>query len=216
MKIVFYGDSVTDADRNKENPEAVSACGCGYVRDVAGALQVVDSEKYEVVNLGFNGYRIIDLYQQAEDVLWRMDKKPDVITVLAGVNDLWHKVNRDGVGLDRFENFYRMFIEDTKKYYKDVKIILMEPFMIRGGITEHAYEKYLEIYEYAKIIKRLAEEYGCGFIPLQKDIIEATEKSGRPYTYIKNDGFHPTYAGAKLIADKWMDYFKKNVAEERI
>lgn len=211
MKLVFYGDSVTDADRNKEDSEALSALGCGYVRDIAGTLTLWDPAAFEVVNLGFNGYRIIDLYQKAEDELWRMPVQPDVITVLAGVNDLWHKVNRNGVGLERFETFYRMFIEDTRSYYRDVRLILMEPFMVRGGITEQNYEKYLQIYEYDRVIRKLAEEYGCGFIPLQEEITRKTEQSGHPYTYIREDGFHPNFAGARLIADRWLRYFQENI-----
>lgn len=70
------------------------------------------------------------------------------------------------------------------------------------------FEKFLEIRNYAKVVKSLAEEYGCVFVPLQAafDKVEA-EGTAKRFLY---DGVHPDAAGAKLIANEWIKAFKNS------
>ena len=106
----------------------------------------------------------------------------------------------------RYEKVYRMLIEDTKKVLPDVKFMLLEPFVLKGTATEAAFDRFSEVREYAKVVRKLAEEYGAYFVPLQKALDEKSEKYGvYPYLF---DGVHPNMAGATLIADEWMKVFK--------
>ena len=109
-----------------------------------------------------------------------------------------------------------MLIEDTKKVLPDVKIVLCEPFVLEGSATVEEgtdkVQRFFEVYKYAAVVKKLAEEYGLYFLPLQKKLSEAAEKYGAEnYLY---DGVHPMVAGAKLIADEWVKLFKEKIEVE--
>lgn len=136
--------------------------------------------------------------------------KPDLLSILVGINDIWHEINyQNGVNLERFEKVYSMIIEDTLKAVEGIKIVLLEPFVLKGVATEAEYERFLQVKEYAKVVKKLADKYGLYFIPLQEKFDKCAEKFGeKPYLY---DGVHPGIAGATLIADEWIKFYKKEI-----
>ena len=207
MKILFYGDSITDMGRNREINYA-SGYGIGYVNSIASTLKYEDPTKYEIVNRGISGNRVVDLYARIKADVW--NHNPDVISVLIGINDIWHEIyGANGVDLERFEIVYRMMIEDTRKRLPNVKFILCEPFVLKGSATEEKYEEFCEVKKYAAVIEKLAAEYGVPFVALQKKFDEAAEKHGAVhYLY---DGVHPDIAGGKLIAEEWLKVFKSLV-----
>lgn len=214
MKILFYGDSITDAGRNREMTTHLFGLGCGYVRAVADRLQGNDPEKYEIINRGISGNRVVDLYARIKIDAWNL--KPDVLSILIGVNDVWHEVSgQNGVEIDRFENVYRMMLADTKKALPDTKIILCEPFVLKGVSTESTeefpdkYEKFCVVYQYAEVVKKLAKEFDIPFLPLQEAFNKAS-KGGKEAYYLA-DGVHPHVAGATLIADEWVKLFKEKI-----
>ena len=86
--------------------------------------------------------------------------------------------------------------------------MLLEPFFLRGTAVEYlGYEGFTQVFDYAKVVKKLAEEYKLTFIPLQNKFNEMAEKYGAEY-YLY-DGVHPSVAGATLIANEWLKGFKK-------
>ena len=106
-------------------------------------------------------------------------------------------------------------IEDTLKVLPNLKIILCEPFVLKGSATQDTedipdkYNKFLEVYEYAKVVKELAKEFNLPFVSLQDKFNEKAQKHGvEPYLY---DGVHPMIAGAKLIADEWLKVFNDKI-----
>ena len=78
----------------------------------------------------------------------------------------------------------------------------MEPFVLKGTVTENHFDTFSEVKEYAKVAKKIAEDYKCIFVPLQKDLDDAAEKYGTEYCL--SDGVHPATGGAYIIADKWL------------
>ncbi len=215
MKILFYGDSITDAGRNRGTTGNISELGYGYVRVVADRLTGVAPEKYEVVNRGISGNRVVDLYARIKCDLW--NENPDVISILIGINDIWHEIEREnGVEIDRFEKVYRMMIEDTQKVLPNTKIVLCEPFVLEGSATvaegTDRYERFYEVYEYAKVVEKLAKEFGLPYVKLQETFTEKAKSSKAEY-YLA-DGVHPHTAGATLIADEWMKVFNKYIKED--
>ena len=206
MKILFYGDSITDAGRDRESDVSETALGWGYVK--YAAPQLTAGGENEVVNRGISGNRVVDLYARIKVDCWNL--QPDVLSILIGVNDVWHELyHQNGVEIDRFEKVYRMLLEDTKKALPDVKIILCEPFVLEGAATIEKYDEFLDVYNYAKVVKRLAEEYGCEFLPLQDKLTEAAASS-QASDYL-SDGVHPAEKGAMLIADEWLKLFQEKV-----
>ena len=211
MKILFFGDSITDAGRTRDNDGVSSSLGYGYVRSAGGKLLAENPLKYEIFNRGISGHRIVDLYARVKCDCWNLT--PDVLSILIGVNDVWHGVHHDnGVEIDRFERMYRMLLSDTKKVLPDVKLMILEPFVLPGTATlyQDKYQDFLAVKEYAKVCKKLAKEFGATFVPLQARFDAMWEKYGEN-TYFLRDGVHPNTAGAELIADEWMRAFKNEI-----
>ena len=199
--ILFQGDSITDAGRNYDLtlPPAIGM-GIGYPFLITGDLLAHEPEKdWKSYNRGISGNRVVDLYAR-----WKqqaVNLKPDILSILIGVNDTWHEFgSQNGVEVPRYAMFYRMLLEWTKKELPDVKLVLLEPFVLPfGAVTE---EWIPEINERRKVVKELAEEFGAIFIPLQTLFNEALAKA--PQEYWLADGVHPTTAGHRLIADAWL------------
>lgn len=214
MNILFFGDSITDAGRNRDGSLHMSTLGWGFVRVIADRLQGKEPEKYEIINRGISGNRIVDLYARIKSDVWNL--KPDVLSILIGINDIWHEINYgNGVELERFENVYRMMLADTIKVLPRTKIILCEPFVLAGSATNateeipERYERFCQVYQYAEVVKKLAEEFNLPFLPLQEKFTRAAQKSKAEYYLV--DGVHPHVAGANLIAEEWIDLFQEEV-----
>lgn len=208
MKILFYGDSITDACRNRETEFGLGSYGDGYVKYVVEGLLSDGYKSEDLINRGIGGNRIVDLYARVKVDCW--NHNPDLISILIGVNDVWHEIEQgNGVELDRFEKVYRMLIEDTKAKLPNVKILLCEPFILKGSGTVNdgdKWQKFLAVYDYAAVAKKLADEYGLYYLPLQDKFTEA-ENAGA--TDLLKDGVHPMERGAKLIANEWLKIFKQ-------
>lgn len=208
-KIVFYGDSITDASRVKEAQGAMNstAYGYGYVLQIAGRILAEKPNDYHIINTGISGNRICDLYARIKKDVWNYE--PDVLSILVGVNDVWHEITyQNGVDIERFEKLYDMLLEDTKKVLPNTKIIILEPFVLKGTATAGRYERYLEVRDYAKVVEKVAKKHNAYFIKLQEKFDKKAEEYGvEPYLV---DGVHPNTAGATLIAEEWIKCAKEN------
>ena len=205
MRILLTGDSITDMFRDRNTDFGAMSYGVSYPYQIQAELGTDDPGKYEILNRGISGNRVVDLYARIKSDCWNLS--PDVVSVLIGINDVWHEImSRNGVELDRYEKVYRAFIEDTQKALPGVKFMLMEPFVLHGTATDEHYREFLYVKEYAGVVRRLAEEYGTVFVPLQEAFDRAAERNGAGrYLF---DGVHPSVVGAKLIADEWLKAFR--------
>ena len=85
--------------------------------------------------------------------------------------------------------------------------MLLEPFFLVGNATKDNLDQFNKVYDYAKVVKDIAEKYNLVFIPLQEKFNSLAEKFGaKHYLY---DGVHPTVLGARVIADEWLKAFKE-------
>lgn len=219
MRIVLFGDSITDMCRNREytNSSDILGYGSGYPIFIASGLARKNPNGYEVLNRGISGNRIVDLYARVKEDVWNL--QPDLLSILVGTNDvgldLWSSKN--GVDIVRYEKMYRNLIEDTKERLPNVKIILCEPFVLYGVASENTaenpnrYQQFRDgIYQCGRVVEKLAQEYDLYYLPLQKGFDECAEKYGdAPFLY---DGIHPMIAGATLIADGWLKLFNEKIA----
>ena len=207
-KIIFFGDSITDMGRNRDDD---SSFGCGYPSYVVKKMGDLYPSKYLLLNRGISGDRIVDLYARIKKDVWNLN--PDYLFILIGVNDIWHEIDfHNGVDIERFEKVYRMVIEDTLNVLNHVRIILFEPFVLYGEATKEHYDKFLEVKDYAKVVKKLAKEYNLSFIPLQDRLDEGVNNLG--IEKVARDGVHPDYEGANIIADAFMECFYKEIEKK--
>lgn len=199
--LVFQGDSITDCGR-------VTSGGAGYPKDLWGpgyagiiATRLMGEQpgKWEIINRGISGNRIVDLYAR-----WRIDTlnfHPDIISMLIGVNDTGHEIcNQNGVDVPRYDMFYRMLLDWTLEANPETKFVLMEPFVFpMGNVNE---EWIADVKKRQEVVKKIAEDYNQIFIPLQS-VFDAALKDA-PQEYWMADGIHPTPAGHQLIVKEWL------------
>ena len=201
--ILFQGDSITDAGRNKEDNSFNNsrALGSGYPM-LAGAALL---EKYAALNLkvynkGISGNKVFQLAERWDKDC--LDIKPDILSILIGVNDIWHKLEGNYNGtVDIYRKDYIALLERTRKALPDVKLIICEPFAV-PGVKAVDSKWYPEFYDYQKAAKDIAAQFGATFIPYQKIYDEALKQA--PGAYWTPDGVHPTLAGAQLMAAAWL------------
>ena len=203
--ILFQGDSITDAGRESyDNP---SLCGKGYVNLIASLL-TYDEPENVVYNCGIGGNRVVDLYAR-----WKKDcinLKPDVLTIMVGVNDVWHEIDfQNGVEPEKYEKIYRMLLEETKQKLPGVRIILMGSYLLHGTAAEGAAwdSFYADVKIRRDITKKLADEFGLEYIDLQAAFDRELAKN--PAHCFSVDGVHPTLAGHELIKREWLKTYEK-------
>lgn len=200
MRFLFQGDSITDAGRdNYENPRSM---GTGYPRLLEADI-TFGAGGHEVLNCGISGNRVVDLLAR-----WKKDclnLKPDVLTILIGVNDVWHELNwGNGVRAELFERIYRILLEETLAALPGVKIILMGAYVIHGAATDGSWEVFDgEVRARREITRKLAEEFGLAYVDLQ-EAFDRAQEDAEPGRW-SEDGVHPTAAGHKLIALAWKE-----------
>ncbi|MDD3153917.1 MAG: SGNH/GDSL hydrolase family protein [Victivallaceae bacterium] len=203
--VLFQGDSITDAGRNyNAEVNSVPSLGPGYSCRIAGRLTVDHPEiEWTVYNKGISGHRVVDLYAR-----WKVDAinlAPDVLSILIGINDTWHAFNyNNGVEVPRYERIYREMLTWTKTALPNVKLVLLEPYLLPA---EDKLAWFPEVNERREVVARLAEEFQAVFVPLQSIFDEASKRA--PWQTWSADGVHPSYAGHQLIADAWVQATKK-------
>jgi lysophospholipase L1-like esterase len=197
--ILFQGDSITDAGRDKKIPDAnhSKALGNGYPALAAGALlgDYPDSE-LKIFNRGISGNKVPDL-----EARWQtdaIDLKPDVLSILIGVNDLWHTLafGKTYKGtIQDYETGYRRLLERTRKEIPGVRIVICEPFTTRTS------EDFKPLAQYRAVARKLADEMKLTFVPFQS-AFDAAIKSA-PAEFWLWDGIHPSVAGHALMLQTW-------------
>lgn len=210
--ILFQGDSITDASRVKENGAHL---GIGYASKAAGKIGLEFPGDFEFLNRGISGNRVVDLYARIKSDI--INLKPDYMSIMIGVNDVWHEINmQNGVDADKFEIIYDMLISDVIKALPDIKIMIIEPYVLPESATvgelEDGRDKYevfrSEVLKRAEVSKRIADKYNLVFLPLQQKLDELTKI--QPAVYWVYDGVHPSNIGHEFIANEWVKCFKEN------
>lgn len=193
MRILFQGDSITDAGRDKSDPHHL---GGGYPKFAAELIRGrFPGKDFEFLNLGISGDRSRDLLArwQADCIDWQ----PDVVSILIGINDTWRAFDSNSpTSAQAYEDNVRRLLEDIKAHTK-AKILMMEPFLLQNSPDKDAWREDLN----PKIMaaRRLAREYADAYLPL--DGLFATASVRQEPAYWAGDGVHPSEAGARFIAE---------------
>ena len=202
--VLFQGDSITDAGRNKEQEFANhgGSFGGGYAFLAASWLQEKLAEKeLTIYNRGISGNKVYQL-----DERWDKDcllLKPTVLSILIGVNDYWHMRNGHYDGTPEiYENDYRALLNRTLEQYPDIKLMICQPFILTD--TKAVDESWVEPFRpYQEISLKICQEFGATWVPFQEAFTGAAEVA-HP-TYWTHDGVHPSMAGAQLMANTWLE-----------
>ena len=204
--LLFQGDSITDAHRDRERtgPNDSAGLGQGYPLIVASHLLGSRAEDgLRVYNRGISGNKVPDL-----EARWEADAlniRPDILSILIGVNDIWHKLGGSYNGtVESYEKGLAALIARTRKAIPYTRIVVCEPFVLRCGAVTDKWFPEFDLRRAAA--KRVAQAAATDWAPFQSMFDEAL-KDAQP-THWAADGVHPTLAGHALMAKTWLDVVK--------
>jgi lysophospholipase L1-like esterase len=200
--ILFQGDSITDAGRDRmRETEAnqADALGHGYPLLLAYELLRDHPDKaLTVYNRGVSGNTVPDLAAR-----WQrdcVDLRPGVLSILVGVNDIWHKLDGDFDGtVESYRRDFAALLESTREALPDVRIVVCEPFALRTGAVDGRW--FPEFDERRRVARAVADEAGARWVAFQSLFDDAA--AGTAPAYWAADGVHPTMAGHSLMARAW-------------
>lgn len=205
--VLYQGDSITDMHRKRDDdkPNSPAALGTSYPFLVTGELLYrFPGKTLKCYNRGVSGNKV---YQLADR--WQtdcLDLKPTVLSILVGVNDFWHTLVNGYTGtIKTYRDDYKKLLDRTKQALPDVKLIIGEPYAVIGvkAVDDKWYPTFNE---YRQAAREIADSFGAAFIPYQA-VYDKAQKSA-PGAYWTADGVHPTLAGAKLMAEAWLQTVK--------
>ncbi|MBN2377293.1 MAG: SGNH/GDSL hydrolase family protein [Sedimentisphaerales bacterium] len=201
--VLFQGDSITDAGRSRERADQANdaaALGGGYVGLAAGQLLIDRAGSgLKIYNRGISGHKVFQLADR-----WQkdcLDLKPNLLSILIGVNDIWHMLDGkyDGT-VEVYEKDYFALVERTRKALPGVKLVICEPFVLRCGAVN---DKWFPLFDhYRAVARKVARSFDTIFVPFQAMFDEASKIA--PPNHWAGDGVHPTAAGASLMAHNWL------------
>ena len=197
MKILFQGDSVTDAGRDLSN---LADMGEGYPKFASAMIQdSYPDGSFEFVNLGISGNRTEHLVERMEADF--IEIQPDIVSILIGVNDVWHHYAFEYVETtdEQFESNYRTLLEGLKSR-TTARILMIQPFLLET-VDPAKQELCEELARKQSIVKRLADEYADAYLPLDEVLHSMTEEEP---AYYAADGVHPTPDGACCIGEAYL------------
>jgi len=191
-RVVFFGDSITE----------LGARPGGFIKRIDSLCKVDKKEnRYEFVGAGVGGNKVYDLYLRMDkDVL---DKKPDIVVVYIGVNDVWHKtLTGTGTDADRFERFYQAILNKLKE--RNIKAVICTPAVI-GEKKDGENAQDADMNKFSNIVRALAEKNKVKLVDLRK-IFTDYYKTNNPQNLEKNiltyDRVHMNDRGNEVIAEE--------------
>ncbi|MCU0373673.1 MAG: GDSL-type esterase/lipase family protein [Chitinophagaceae bacterium] len=190
-KVVFFGDSITEMGVKQG----------GYIWQMQQMLaQKGKAAQYELIGAGIGGNKVYDLYLRHEtDVL---AKKPDVVIIYVGVNDVWHKVtHQTGTDKDKFDRFYRALV--AKFIQAGIRVILATPAGI-GEKKDKGNPQDADLDAYSDIIRKIATDTGCRLVDLRalwQTHQQANNPANSAQGILTTDGVHLNETGNKAVAE---------------
>lgn len=201
VKLLFQGDSITDAGRDRRNYRDL---GNGYPKYAAEFLRAGNPDiEFDFIDLGISGNRTSQLFDRVTPDF--IDINPDIISILIGINDIWHRYNWDRIPTSdaQFELNYRSLLQQLKAK-THAKIVIMAPFYLDS--EENAFIND-DLATVGSIVKKLADEFADVYIPLDVHFAEALKSQPAPL-YYSADGVHPNANGSEFIGRIYAEAIK--------
>ncbi|CAD5922112.1 SGNH/GDSL hydrolase family protein [Planktothrix agardhii 1806] len=193
-RIVVVGDSITQSGGQYG----------GYVWLLQRYLNLLYPDKpVEIISSGVSGNTSTQLNERfKQDVL---DKKPDLITINIGVNDVLQSFQTPTTARPNIpttqeyqQNLTAMVQAATSKA---IPVLLLSPTIIHEDLSSRENQR---IAEYIAVMRDVAMQYRCQFIdlniPFRHVIITYQRYGGQGQNLLTRDGIHPNIAGHQIIA----------------
>ncbi|MCH7727217.1 MAG: lipolytic protein G-D-S-L family [Planctomycetes bacterium] len=203
--ILLQGDSITDAGRDRRSQAHANhprAMGLGYAMLLGCELLRDHAELgLQIYNRGISGHKVPDLEKRwQEDCL---ELKPRILSILIGVNDIWHKLNgRYNGSVQDYETGFAKLLQRTRKALPHATFVVCEPFVLRCGAINDKW--FPEFDQRRAVAKKVAMDAGAIWVPFQTMFDKAVETGVEP-AYWAREGVHPSMAGHALMAKTWRE-----------
>jgi lysophospholipase L1-like esterase len=196
--LLFQGDSITDMKWGRNQRDRNHYLGHSYVYLIAARLHTdMPEAKLNFLNRGNSGNTVSNLKAR-----WQKDAlnlKPDVLSILIGVNDAGRGVEADAYAAD-----YHAILEQSRKANPRLKIVLLEPFMLPATKAKAGSDaRRRRVDRLRPVVAKLAAEFEATLLPTQQ-IFDDAAKRADPSHWIW-DGVHPLPQGHELIARHWIE-----------
>ena len=203
LTFLFQGDSITDGNRGR-NADPNHIMGHGYAFSIASRIGAdFPQAKLRFFNRGVSGNRIPDLKKR-----WQtdtLDIKPDVLSILVGINDTGASTNKaaDAATVEEFEKDYRKLLQDCKSANPNILFILGLPFVCHNERLKNNWEAWRDgVRQRAEVVRKLAAEFDTVLVDYQAVFDKAVRQA--PIEYWVWDGIHPNVPGHELMAREWI------------
>lgn len=202
-KLLFIGDSITDAGRNRPVAEGLfDPLGKGYVTQVAALLGATYPDRpIRVVNTGCSGNTVRDLKGRWQsDVL---ELKPDWLSIMIGTNDVWRQFDMPlhpevAVPPEEYEQTLDALVGTTRPLLKG--LVLMTPFYAEPNQAD-AMRARMD--QYGKIVLAVAKKHGVIGVDTQAAFDRALKTQHS--SSLAWDRVHPNQIGHMILARAFLD-----------
>jgi lysophospholipase L1-like esterase len=199
LRVIFFGDSITQAGVGPK----------GYITMMTETLKANNqSGQFELIGAGIGGNKVYDLYLRLEDDV--LSKKPDVVFIYVGINDVWHKSSTGtGTDPDKYVKFYEALIKKMKA--QNIRVILCTPTVI-GEKNDNSNMQDGDLNQYSKLIRDIASKNNLQVCDLRKYFQEYLAKNNadnKEKEILTTDRVHLNEGGNKFLADKMMEALLK-------
>jgi lysophospholipase L1-like esterase len=203
LRFLFQGDSITDGNRGR-NDDPNHILGHGYCFAVSSRIGA-DFPQYgfRFINRGISGNAIGDLEKR-----WQtdtLDLKPDVLSLLVGINDVNALVEgkKDAMDANAFAITYRKLLSSCRRQNPDLLIVLGLPVFFATGWRKDQYNLWHPLtLEFAEKVKQVADDFEAVLVDYPRVFEEAQRRADLDYWIW--DGVHPTVYGHELMAREWI------------
>ncbi|SEJ71598.1 Lysophospholipase L1 [Dyadobacter koreensis] len=199
LRVIFFGDSITQAGVGPK----------GYITMMTEMLKTNNqSGQFELMGAGIGGNKVYDLYLRLEDDV--LSKKPDVVFIYVGINDVWHKSSMGtGTDPDKYVKFYEALIKKMKA--QNIRVILCTPTVI-GERNDNSNMQDGDLNHYSKLIRDIAAKNNLQLCDLRKYFQEYEVKNNpenKEKEILTTDRVHLNETGNKFLAEKMMEALLK-------
>ncbi len=195
-RIIFFGDSITELGVEPK----------GYISLLRDSIRTLDST-VELIGAGISGHKVTDLQARLErDVL---SKKPTLVVIYIGINDVWHWVlpNAKGTTKEMFEAGLKDIIGKIQTL--GAQVILCTPSVI-GEKNDGDNPQDAMLHEYSAISRKVAATTNATLCDLHSAFVtyeSLHNPENKKENILTNDGVHLNDNGNIFVAHEMMKIF---------
>ena len=210
LVFLFQGDSITDGNRGR-NTDPNHIMGHGYAFAVASRVGADFSESgFTFYNRGISGNKIVDLQKR-----WQtdtLDLKPDVLSILIGINDTYALINKphEAASIEAFAKIYRDLLTESRRLNPQLILVMGLPFVYLGSRTKDNWTIWQEdTLKRQIIISKLAIEFNAILVDYPSLFDKIIKQPNLEYWVW--DGIHPSVFGHEIMARLWIKEVSKQL-----